>query len=110
MKKPGLLLLIAALTANAAATVSAQPARSPATTPDTAKGKLDTAETLKETTVIAHAPTIRNGTEKKVFSVNQSLVSTGGSAADLLQNVPTLQLDGNGNLSLRGATDLLLLV
>jgi ferric enterobactin receptor len=67
-------------------------------------------KTLTEVTVSARAPTIRNGPDKKVFSVNQSLVSLGGSAADLLQNIPTLQVDATGNVSLRGATNLKVLV
>src|SRR5580658_6704014 len=105
------LFLIAAFFVAAASTASAQPTpRAPATVTDTAKGKLDTAQVLREATVLAHPPTIRSGAEKKVFTVNQSLVSVGGSAADLLQNVPTLQLDGSGNLSIRGATDLVVLV
>jgi len=45
-----------------------------------------------------------------VFSVNQSLVSKGGNAADLLQNVPTLQIDVYGNVSLRGSTNVKVLV
>jgi ferric enterobactin receptor len=65
---------------------------------------------LTEITVSARAPTIRSGADKKVFAVDQSLVSLGGSAADLLQNVPTLQVDANGNVSLRGATNLKVLV
>ena len=65
---------------------------------------------LTEAIVSARATTIRNGPDKKVFSVNQSIVSLGGSAADLLQNVPTLQVDATGNLSLRGATNLKVLV
>jgi len=65
---------------------------------------------LTEVTVSARSPTIRNGPDKKVFAVNQSLVSLGGSASDLLQNIPTLQVDANGNVSLRGATDLIVLV
>jgi len=70
----------------------------------------DSARILKEITVSGRSPAIRNGPDKKVFTVNQSLVSLGGSAADLLQNVPTLQVDANGNVSLRGATDLIVLV
>jgi ferric enterobactin receptor len=68
------------------------------------------AKVLTETTVTARSPTLRSGPDKKVFSVNQSLVSLGGTAADLLQNIPTLQLDANGNVSLRGATDVQVLV
>jgi outer membrane receptor protein involved in Fe transport len=65
---------------------------------------------LTEVTVSARSPTIRNGPDKKVFAVNQSLVSLGGTAADLLQNVPSLQADANGNVSIRGATDVKVLV
>ena len=65
---------------------------------------------LAEVTVSARPPAIRNGPDKKVFAVNQSIVSLGGTATDLLQNIPTLQVDANGNVSLRGATDLIVLV
>jgi ferric enterobactin receptor len=65
---------------------------------------------LNEVTVTAKKPTIQNEDGKKVFSVNQSLVSQGGTAADLLQNVPTLQIDVNGNVSLRGSTGVKVLI
>ncbi|HLZ89191.1 MAG TPA: outer membrane beta-barrel protein [Puia sp.] len=71
---------------------------------------IPSSELLTEAIVSAKNPTLRAGQEKKVFSVNQSLVSTGGSAIDLLQNVPTLQVDASGNVSLRGATNLKVLV
>ncbi len=74
--------------------------------------KIITAKTsmLNEVTVTAKKATIQTGVDKKVFSVNQSLVSEGGSATDLLQNVPTLQIDADGNVSLRGSTDVKVLV
>jgi len=65
---------------------------------------------LKEVAITAKKEALRNVDGKKVFSVNQSLVSEGGNAADLLQNVPTLQIDGNGNVSLRGSTGVKVLV
>src|SRR6202000_2333747 len=65
---------------------------------------------LKEVTVSARGPLLRNSADKKVFSVNQSLVSVGGSATDLLVNIPTLQVDATGNVSLRGATNVQVLV
>jgi ferric enterobactin receptor len=71
---------------------------------------LRSSRVLTEVTVSGRSPTLRNGSDKKVFAVNQSLVSLGGSAADVLQNVPTLQVDATGNLSLRGATGLTVLV
>ena len=65
---------------------------------------------LKEVAITAKKEALQNIDGKKVFSVNQSLVSKGGNAADLLRNVPTLQIDGNGNVSLRGSTNVKVLV
>lgn len=65
---------------------------------------------LKEVTVLAKTSLLKNSAGKKVFAVNQSLVSAGGTAADLLQNVPTLQVDANGNISLRGYNGVKVLV
>jgi len=67
-------------------------------------------QVLKEVEVVSKAPTLRSRLDKKVFSVNQSLISVGGSAADLLQNIPGLQVDPNNNISLRGATNVKVLV
>lgn len=65
---------------------------------------------LKEVTVTANRATLQNQDGKKVFAVNQSLVSRGGNAADLLKNVPTLQIDDSGNVSLRGSNRVKVLV
>lgn len=58
---------------------------------------------LKEVAVTAARPAMQMGIDKKVFSVEQSLVSEGGSATDLLQNIPSVQTDMDGNVSLRGS-------
>ena len=65
---------------------------------------------LKEVTVDAKKEALRNVNGKKIFLVNQSLVSKGGNAADLLRNVPTLQVDGDGNVSLRGSVNVKVLI
>lgn len=71
----------------------------------TAKGNL-----LNEVTISAPKPTMQMGIDKKVFSVDQSLVSEGGSASDLLQNVPSVQTDMEGNVSLRGSSGVRVLI
>jgi ferric enterobactin receptor len=81
-----------------------------AQTPARDSAFLNSVRVIKEVEVVGKGPTLRNGLDKKVFAVNQSLVSVGGSAADLIQNIPSLQLDGNGNISLRGATNVRVLV
>lgn len=65
---------------------------------------------LKEVTVTAQRSQIQLGVDKKSFSVEQSLVSQGGSAADLLSNVPSVQVDADGNVSLRGSSDVRVLI
>jgi|GEM_PF-773933 len=65
---------------------------------------------LTEVVITGKKEALRNIDGKKVFAVDQSLVSKGGNAADLLQNVPTLQIDGYGNVSLRGSTNVKVLV
>ncbi|MES2417919.1 MAG: TonB-dependent receptor [Bacteroidota bacterium] len=71
----------------------------------TAKGNF-----LNEITVTATKPTMQMGIDKKIFAVDQSLVSEGGSASDLLQNVPSVQTDMDGNVSLRGSAGVKVLI
>jgi outer membrane receptor protein involved in Fe transport len=65
---------------------------------------------LKEVKVTGQKSSMQLGIDKKVFSVDQSLVSEGGSASDLLQNVPSVQTDIDGNVSLRGSTGVKVLI
>ncbi|TKC07727.1 TonB-dependent receptor [Pedobacter frigoris] len=71
----------------------------------TAKGTV-----LNEVAITAQKSSMQLGIDKKVFSVDQSLVSEGGSASDLLQNVPSVQTDIDGNVSLRGSTGVKVLI
>jgi outer membrane receptor protein involved in Fe transport len=65
---------------------------------------------LKEVNVTAQKSTMQLGIDKKVFSVDQSVVSEGGNATDVLQNVPSLQTDMDGNVSLRGSSGVRVLI
>ncbi len=60
---------------------------------------------LKEVAITAKKDALQNIDGKKVFSVNQDFVSKGGNAADLSSGTPTPQIDGSGNVSLRGSTN-----
>jgi outer membrane receptor protein involved in Fe transport len=76
----------------------------------TVKMKTAKGTALKEVAITAQKSTMQLGIDKKVFSVDQSLVSEGGSASDLLQNVPSVQTDVDGNVSLRGSTGVKVLI
>ncbi len=65
---------------------------------------------LKEVTVQAKKSTIQLGIDRKSFNVEQSLVSQGGSATDLLANVPSVSVDVDGNVSLRGSSSVRILI
>jgi len=48
--------------------------------------------------------------EKRVFQVGTDITSMGGSVLDLLNNVPALQADFKGNISLRGSQAVRILI
>lgn len=76
----------------------------------TIKMKASKGNVLSEVNITAKKAPIQLGIDKKVFSVDQSLVSEGGSASDLLTNVPSVQIDVDGNVSLRGSTGVKVLI
>ncbi len=65
---------------------------------------------LREVVVEAQRSSIQLGIDRKVFSVDQSLVSEGGSASDLLANVPAVSVDIDGNVNLRGTSNVRVLI
>lgn len=71
---------------------------------------LDDGKVIQEVVVDGRLPDMRLGIDKKVFDVSQSLVSVGGSASELLENVPTLDVDVDGNVSLRGSSSVKILI
>ncbi len=48
--------------------------------------------------------------DKKVFAVGKDLANTGGTAEDVLDNVPSLDVDIEGEVSLRGSTGVRILI
>ena len=48
--------------------------------------------------------------DRKVYNVDKDLISKAGSASELLQNVPSVQVDLDGNVSLRGSSNVLITV
>ena len=59
---------------------------------------------LQNVTVVASAPTLTMSIDRKVFNVEKNLTSVGGTAIDVMKNVPSVNVDIDGNVSLRNAT------
>ncbi len=62
---------------------------------------------LQGVTVTASPPTLKMDIDKKVYNVEKDLVNAGGTAMDVMKNVPSVNVDIDGNLTLRNAPPLL---
>lgn len=73
--------------------------------------KLKPASTqLNEVVVSSEKPLVEFSLDKKVINVDKNIVTAGGSATDILRNTPSVSVDMDGNVSLRGSTNLTILV
>ncbi len=61
-------------------------------------------KTLDNVTVTASNPGLRLGIDRKVFNVDKNLVSAGGTAVDVMRNVPSISVDIDGNVTMRNNT------
>ena len=59
---------------------------------------------LQAATVTAKTPPMKLELDKKVFNVAQNIVSAGGTGIDVMRNVPSVNVDIDGNVTLRGST------
>ncbi|MEL6391117.1 MAG: outer membrane beta-barrel family protein [Bacteroidota bacterium] len=65
---------------------------------------------LDEVMVTAERSTMTLALDKRIFNVGKDLSSQGGSATELLDNVPSVQVDVEGNVSLRGSGNVRILI
>ncbi|NDV47069.1 TonB-dependent receptor [Paludibacter sp. 221] len=56
---------------------------------------------LTEVEVVGQGSQMRFEIDRKVFSVDQNIASAGGSATEVLENIPSVEVDQEGNISLR---------
>ena len=58
---------------------------------------------LKEVVVTEQRSQMSFEIDKRVFTVDQSIATTGGSASDVLADIPSVEVDNEGTVSLRGS-------
>ena len=68
------------------------------------------ASTLDEVVVQAEKSTMELSLDKKIFNVGKDLANAGGTAIDILNNVPSVSVDVEGNVSLRGSGNVRILI
>jgi outer membrane receptor protein involved in Fe transport len=66
--------------------------------------------TLDEVVVQAEKSSMELSLDKKIFNVGQDLANAGGTATDILMNIPSVQVDPEGAISLRGSSNVRILI
>lgn len=70
----------------------------------------DNAVQLEGVTLRAEKTTVEIKLDKKVYNVGQDLMVKGGSVSDVLDNVPSVSVDAEGTVSLRGNENVRILI
>ena len=65
---------------------------------------------LNEVVIVAEKTTVDIRLDKKVFNIGKDLSIRGGNASDVLGNVPSIQVDVEGTVSLRGNENVTILI
>ncbi|MBA2249326.1 MAG: TonB-dependent receptor [Chitinophagaceae bacterium] len=65
---------------------------------------------MKEVVVTTTKSTLNTAIDRKVYNVDQDIMAQSGSASDILKNIPSVEVDIDGNVSLRGSDGVLILI
>lgn len=100
MRLGGIAVIGLAMTHCGLAFAQSAPTEDPAQAPATVQGVTVTGERSRTTRTI----------DRKIYNAGSDLQSSGGSASDLLKNVPSVDVDSDGNVTLRGDANVQILV
>ncbi|SFD06891.1 outer membrane beta-barrel protein [Algibacter pectinivorans] len=68
------------------------------------------AESLGEVEIIAERTTVEIKLDKKIYNIGKDLTTAGGTVSDALNNVPSVAVDIEGSISLRGNENVRILI
>ncbi len=71
--------------------------------------EIDT-EALDAVEIIAEKTTVEVRLDKKIYNVGKDLTVSGGNVSDVLDNVPSVSVDAEGNVALRGNDNVRILI
>ncbi len=65
---------------------------------------------LAEAEIVADRKFMQSSFDKKIYNVTQLISSESGSASEILESIPSVQVDIDGNISLRGSGNVTILI
>lgn len=65
---------------------------------------------LSGVSVVAEKSRVEYQIDKRVINVGQDIVAKGGTAVNVLENTPSIQVDPQGNVTLRGSSEYIVLI
>lgn len=68
------------------------------------------AQALGEVSIIAERTSVEIKLDKKIYTVGQDLTVRGGTVSDVLDNIPSVSVDVEGNVALRGNDNVTILI
>ncbi len=67
-------------------------------------------QSLNEVVIESTAALFESDVDKRTYNVENSILAQGGTARDVLETLPSIQLDEEGNISMRGSGSLLIYI
>lgn len=68
------------------------------------------AKQLNDVVIKSEKASVEIKLDKKIYNVGQDMIVKGGTASDVLDNVPSVAVDGDGNVTLRGNENVRILI
>src|ERR1035437_1958434 len=98
--------------------IGVKPSRSKPFNVTTPKGNLNLgnlelsteSQLLNEVVVTGQRQMFNNAIDRKVFNIERDMLSQSGAVTDLLQNIPSVEVGIDGNVSLRGSENVMVLI
>ena len=90
--------------------LAAQAAANTAAPPQTPAKPAEASNGVSAVTITADAPAVRTSIDRRSYSVSGDLAAQSGGIADALRNVPSVEVDVQGNVSMRGDPNVTILI
>ena len=65
---------------------------------------------MQAVTITSRKSMLNTSIDRKVYNVSQDIMANTGNASDILKNIPSIEVDIEGEVSLRGSADVLILI